>query len=254
MNSFFPAERHFVTPKQTTDHLDNRLLAAMPPAVFALFSPHLREKIFQQGSILQEPAEPIERIFFPQSGMISLLVVTQDGGGIEAATIGREGSAGLQSGLGKRRAFTRAVTQVGGTFSYIAADRFRAAVEKSDAIKDVITRYTELMLAESQQVSACNAKHHAEARLSRWLLQTRDRIESDTLPLTQEFLSEMLGVRRTTVTLVARALQTAGLIKYRRGSIHLLDVEGLKNAACECYAATDQESLPQRLGVDFSKS
>ena len=229
------------------------MLAAMPPAMFAVLVPDLKEKAFEQGSILQEASEPIERIFFPQSGMISLLVVTQDGSGIEAATIGREGSAGLQSGLGTRKAFTRAVTQVAGTFSYIAAERFRAAVEKSSAMKDIIMRYTELILAETQQISACNARHHAEARLSRWLLQTRDRIESDTLPLTQELLSEMLGVRRTTVTLVARALQTAGLIKYRRGSIHIRDIEGLKNAACECYAATKQEDLPPRLGIELPK-
>jgi CRP-like cAMP-binding protein len=240
-----------VTAKRVADHRDNRLLAAMPPAIFALLAPNLKEKLFEQGSILQEAAEPIDRIFFPQNGMISLLVVTQDGGAVEAATIGREGSVGLQSGLGKRRAFTRAVTQVTGVFSYIAAERFRAAVENSDAIKNIIMHYTEVLWAESQQISACNAKHNAEVRLGRWLLQTRDRIGNDTLPLTQEFLSEMLGVRRTTVTLVARALQAAGLIKYRRGVIHILDVEGLKNTACECYAAMNQETLPDRVGVDL---
>jgi CRP-like cAMP-binding protein len=230
------------------------MLAAMPPAVLALFSSDLKEKMFQQGGVLQEPTEPIERIYFPQDGMISLLVVLQDGGAVEATTIGREGCAGIQAGLGRRRAFTRAVTQVGGTFSYINADRFRAAAEGNGAVKDIIGRYTELLWAESQQVSACNARHHAEARLCRWLLQTRDRIGSDILPLTQEFLSEMLGVRRTTVTLVARALQTANLIKYRRGVIHITDLEALKKNACECFAAMKQETLPQRVGIDSSRN
>jgi CRP-like cAMP-binding protein len=108
-----------------------------------------------------------------------------------------------------------------------------------------------MMWAESQQITACNAKHNAEARLCRWLMQTRDRIESDTLPVTQEFLSEMLGVRRTTVTLVARALQEAGLIKYRRGVIHIEDVERLKESACECYGAVDRRNLRARLGFEL---
>jgi CRP-like cAMP-binding protein len=116
----------------------------------------------------------------------------------------------------------------------------------------LIGRYTELLSTETQQIAICNAKHNAEARLCRWLLQTRDRIESDIVPLTQEFLSEMLGVRRTTVTLVARALQEAGLIKYRRGVIRIEDAHRLRDAACECYAAIGKESLPRRLGFDWS--
>lgn len=201
-----------------------------------------------QGVVLQEAGDPIEHVYFPQNGMISLLVVTQDGGAIESATIGREGSVGIHGGLGSRLAFTRAVSQVTSKCWYLPADRFRKAAENNGVIAGMIARYTELLWSESQQIAACNAKHHAEARLCRWLLQTRDRTESDTLPLTQEFLSEMLGVRRTTVTLVARALQTAGLIRYRRGMIHILDVESMKAAACECHAVIDVATLPKRLG------
>jgi CRP-like cAMP-binding protein len=230
---------------------NNRLLAAMAPAVFQLMSSDLKEKSVNLGALLQEAGEPIEHVYFPQSGMISLLVVTKDGGAIEAATIGREGAAGIHAGLGKRTAFTRAVMQVPGKVSYMPAERFRQAAEKSEIIRDIISRYSELLWAESQQISACNAQHSAEERLSRWMLQTRDRIESDTLPLTQEFLSEMLGVRRTTVTLVARALQASGLIKYRRGVIHIENVEGLKQAACECSAIVDQKNLPRMLGISL---
>jgi CRP-like cAMP-binding protein len=226
----------------------------MPPAVLRLLASDLKEKTFKPGAVLQEAGDPVEHIFFPQCGMISLVVVTQDGAVLEAATVGREGSIGIHGGFGRRIAFTRAVSQIASRCSYLPAERFRKAIDGNDAIRELIERYTELMLAESHQITICNAKHNAEARLCRWLLQTRDRIESDTLPLTQELLSEMLGVRRTTVTLVARALQAAGFIKYRRGVIHIKDVQGLKEGACECYAAIDQHSLSGRLGFDLSGS
>ncbi len=237
--------------ERTTTVQSNRLLAAMPPAVLQLFSSDLKEKSFNQGVLLQEAGEPIEHVYFPQSGMISLLVVTMDGGAIEAATIGREGAIGIHAGLGRRIAFTRAIAQISARCFYVSAERFRQAAENCDVIGDIIARYTELLWAESQQITACNAKHSAEERLSRWLLQTRDRIGSDTVPLTQEFLSEMLGVRRTTVTLVARTLQASGLIKYRRGLIHIEDTEGLKQTSCECYAVVDQKNLPRRLTIDL---
>jgi CRP-like cAMP-binding protein len=219
-----------------------------------VLAPELKEKTFKQGTVLQEAGDPIEHIYFPQSGMISLLVVTQDGGGIEAATVGREGAFGIHGALGRRLSFTRAMVQIASKCSYLPAERLRKTAENSDSIKDLISRYTEVLWAESQQITACNAKHNAEARLCRWLLHTRDRIESDTVPLTQEFLSEMLGVRRTTVTLVARALQEAGLIKYRRGVIHIEDAERLKESACECYGAIGQQNLRARLGFDLSSS
>jgi CRP-like cAMP-binding protein len=216
-----------------------------------LLASDLKEKTFKQGVVLHEAGDPIEHVYFPQTGMISLVVVTQDGTSIEAATVGREGSVGIHAGLGRRLAFTRAISQIPSKCSYLPAERLRKVTENDGAVRDLIARYTELLLAESQQIAVCNAKHNAEARLCRWLLQTRDRIESETVPLTQEFLSEMLGVRRTTVTLVARALQAAGLIKYRRGVIHIEDAERLKGGACECYAAIDQQNLPRRLGFDL---
>jgi CRP-like cAMP-binding protein len=238
--------------KRSNRHLQNRLLAALPPTDFSLFDSDLRASTFKQGAIVQEAGEPVDQVYFPQTGMISLLVITQEGVGIEAATIGREGAIGLHRGLGKRRSFTRAVIQVSGTISHISADVFERAVERSDAIKDMITHYTEVLWVEAQQIAACNAVHSAEARFARWLLQTQDRIDSDALPLTQEFLSQMLGVRRTTVTLVARALQQARLIRYRRGQIVILDRAGLEEAACECYQIIQHETLPEIIGVKFA--
>jgi len=232
-------------------HLSNRLLAAIPEAALAKLSSRLRIDHFKQGAIVQEVGEPIEQIYFPQDVMISLIVVTEDGVGIEAATIGYEGAVGLHGGLGRRRAFTRAIVQISGTFSFIAAEDFARVVSEDPAIKDIITQYTEVLWVEAQQVAACNTLHSAEARLARWLLQTQDRVRSDTILLTQEFLSQMLGVRRTTVTLVARAFQKAGLIRYTRGHIVVLDRQGLEEAACECYRIIQHETLPKTIGVQL---
>ena len=241
-----------IVQKQSNGHLQNRLLAALPPKAFSLFEPGLRASTFEQGAIVQEAGEPVDQIYFPQTGMISLLVITQEGVGIEAASIGREGAVGLHRGLGKRRSFTRAVISVPGTISHISADVFERAVDQSDTIKDIITHYTEVLWVEAQQIAACNAVHSAEARFARWLLQVQDRIDSDSLPLTQEFLSQMLGIRRTTVTLVARALQEAGLIRYKRGRIVILDRAGLEEAACECYQIIQHETLPEIIGVKLA--
>lgn len=237
--------------KPITGHLNNRFLAGLEPDVLNLLAEHLKETAIPQGTTIQEQGEMIERVYFPLSGMISLLVVTQDGGGIETATVGSEGAVGLQSGVGKRRAFTRAVIQIEGNFSHISADRFQKIVSQNAGAKDTVAAYTEILWVEAQQIAACNAVHSAEARLCRWLLQTRDRIHSDSLTLTQEFLSQMLGVRRTTVTLVARSLLAAGMIKYSRGHIRIIDAEALEHAACECYSVMRQETLPAKLGMTF---
>jgi CRP-like cAMP-binding protein len=159
----------------------------------------------------------------------------RDGSGVETATIGREGAVGVMAGFGSRRSAGRAVMQVAGDVSHIAAAKFRAAIESSAALRDLVVRYNDVQMALVQQTAGCNALHHVEKRLCRWLLQTRDRCESDEIPLTQEFLAEMLGVQRTSVTPIARNLQTAGLIKYRRGRIEIIDREGIEKRSCECY-------------------
>lgn len=234
-------------------HLRNRLLAAIPASDFSLLKSGLRATTFKQGVIVQQEGELIEQVYFPQTGMISLLVITQEGGGIEAATIGFEGAVGVNGGLGRRRAFTRGVIQLPGTISHMPARDFEHIVSNSNAIRDIITRYTEVLWVEAQQIAACNALHDGEARLARWLLQTQDRIpgQASTIALTQEFLSQMLGIRRTTVTLIARALQSAELIKYSRGKIVILDRPGLEEAACECYRVIHHETLPATLEIDL---
>src|ERR1700730_7020171 len=213
----------------------NRLLAALTAADHSLLAPHLKELSLELGLLLQEAGEPVEHIYFPHQGMISLLAVMSAGQGIETATVGSEGVVGAISGFGIRRGFTRAVVQAPLVASRISSVRFHRAVQESEGIRNLMVSYNEVLLAQVQQTAACNALHATESRLARWLLQTRDRIDNDVLPLTQEFLSQMLGVRRTTVTLVARQLEQAGVIQNRRGRIVVVDRPGLEDLACECY-------------------
>jgi CRP-like cAMP-binding protein len=220
----------------------NRLLAALKSSDFALLSPHLLDLHLKQEMVLQEADDPIRYIYFPHSGMISLLAAMQEGKAVETATVGREGAVGIMAGLGGRRAAGRAVVQVEGRSSQISVAPFRAAIDQSDGIRNLIVRYNDTQIALIQQSAGCNALHHAEKRLCRWLLQTRDRSDSDVLSLTHEFLSDMLGVQRTSVTLIARQLQTEGLIRYRRGRVEITDRMGLEKRACECYVVTRRKS------------
>jgi CRP-like cAMP-binding protein len=226
---------------RTTPFGPNLLLAALPAADRALLDPHLKKVTLEQGTVLHEHGEPIERIYFPHSGMVSILTVMQQGEAVETATVGREGAVGSLSALGPRRAHARAIVQVEGAASAIAVERFRSALNISAAIRDIAIRNGEMMLIQVQQSAACNALHGVEERLSRWLLQARDRVEDNTIRLTHEFLSQMLGVRRSTVTVIASELQRGGLIRYHRGHIEIVDRRGLEAKACECYAALRRE-------------
>jgi CRP-like cAMP-binding protein len=244
----FERKRPRVMNNRSAPNGENRLLAALQPADFSLLKPYLKQIVLEQGVLLHEQEDPVEQAYFPQSGMISLLTVMGDGQAIETATVGREGTVGAMSGLGPAHASSRAVVQVAGTAWVITTSRLQAAVRQSEHLRNIILQYKETLLGQVQQTAGCNALHKAEARLARWLLQTRDRVDSDRIPLTQDFLSQMLGVRRTTVTMVAGVLQEAGLIRYRRGHIEIVDRPGLEEAACECYSVirkrTDQ-ALPK---------
>src|SRR5215468_5067505 len=227
----------------------NRLLATLPDDAFALLEPDLRQLTLPQGVVCYGAGEPIDQVYFPHTGMISQLVTTGDGDMVETSSTGREGAVGLQCGLGPRLSFTRATVQIPGKFSAISAARFEHAVSRSVALRDLITRYTETVWAEAQQNAACNAIHDGSSRLCRWLLQCADRTGSEQLLLTQEFLSEMLGVRRTTVTLLAQELQRRGVLRYSRGRITILDRPALEANACECYEAVKHQNVSQRIGI-----
>jgi CRP-like cAMP-binding protein len=231
---------------------DNRLLSALPAEALALLAHDLKQIYPAQGTMLLEPGEVIEQIYFPQAGLVSLLIVSRNGATVETAMVGHEGAVGLQRGFGQRKSLTRAVVQVPGRFSAITAQAFERASRSSPAIREMSASYIEVLWAEAQQITACNAIHDASSRLCRWLLQGADRVHfGDRLPLTQEFLAQMLGVRRTTVTLLAQELQKKGAIKYSRGKIAIADRPALEACACECYRIVQHERLPERIGVTF---
>jgi CRP-like cAMP-binding protein len=220
----------------------NRFLATLPPHDFSLLAPHLHRIPLERGVMLHDVGEDIEHVYFPHTGMVSLVAVMQSGATVETATIGRAGVIGGSAGLGARSTIARAIVQLPGTAAWISASQFHAAAAQSPATRDLIVRYNDVLLAQVQQSVACNALHGLEARLCRWLLQTHDCIDGNVIPLTQEFLGQMLGVRRTTVTIAARLLQSAGLIRYRRGHIQILDRAALEDISCECYGMIRQNA------------
>ncbi len=213
----------------------NRLLASLSRMDASRLTSALIVDSYEQGRVLAEPGDETEQIYFPHTGMISLLAVMQDGKAVETATVGSEGVVGAMAGLGLHIALTRAVVQTPLIASRIAAAQFRKLVQGSDALRNLVMRANEMLLGQVQMTAACNALHPIQARLARWILQTRDRVDDNIIPLTQELLSEMLGVRRSSVSEVASMLQTAGLIRYSRGSIEIVDRRALEGAACECY-------------------
>jgi CRP-like cAMP-binding protein len=213
----------------------NRLLAALAEEDCALLGPHLRDLPLVQGLVLQEQETPVEQVYFPLSGVISLVSVMKAGEAVETAMIGREGTVGALGGLGPWNAFSRAVVDLPGMALAIPVARFQAAVAKSDRIRSLVLRYKEALLAQVQQTAACNALHHHEERFARWLLQALDRCDDPKLPLTQDFIANKLAARRSTITDIAGKLQHAGLISYHRGHITVVDRVKLEDAACECY-------------------
>jgi CRP-like cAMP-binding protein len=223
------------TPHQSSPHSSNLVLAGLPPADRNLLLPHLRSIEMPQEMILFEAGDAISRVLFPHGGVVSLVVELASGEMIEAAMIGREGVVGGLAALDSKISISRAIVQIGGTASAVDVEHVRQLGEKSVAFRTMLIKHEQVLLAQSQQSAACNATHTIEARLSRWLLRCRDLVGSEDLPLTQEFIAQMLGVRRTSVSIVAHTLQQAGLIKYKRGHIRVLDLEGLRESACECY-------------------
>lgn len=213
----------------------NRFLVALPADDVALLASHLRAVALDRGTVLHDAGDEIEHVYFPHSGMVSLVAVMESGATVETVTVGRGGVIGGAAGLGSRRAVGRAIVQLSGTGARIPWSQFHSAAKESSAIHDLVVRHNDLLITQIQQAVACNALHMLEARLCRWLLQCRDCVDSDAIPLTQEFLGQMLGVRRTTVTVAARLLQSAGLIRYRRGLVQILDRPALEDISCECY-------------------
>ena len=221
----------------------NRLLALLPAEDRRFIEKLLKDYSSKAGEVLQEPGEPLAYVYFPHTGMVSLLTVMKIGQAIETATIGNEGAIGAEAGAGTTKAITRAVVQIDFSASRMGRTEFLKCVERRPVIRMLAHRATEALIGQMQQTAACNALHSIDTRLARWLLQSQDRsANGNPITLTQEFLSEMLAVRRTSVTEFAKALQDQGLIKYRRGSIEILNRAGLEKKACECYSAVAKQT------------
>jgi CRP-like cAMP-binding protein len=215
--------------------IGNRLLAALPTADFGLLVPELETVALDQDMVLSRAGDQIEHVFFPDSGAISLMINMANGQTVATAAIGREGAIGILSVLGPSPSAITAVVRAAGTASRIPASRFHAAFNRSPAIRHAVQIHIRAMLMQFQLGVACNALHPVKARMARWLLHFRDRIDHDVLPLTQEALSQILGVRRTTVTLLMRNLRASGAIRSdRRGQIEV-DRPRLAATACECH-------------------
>ncbi|HZT80515.1 MAG TPA: Crp/Fnr family transcriptional regulator [Gemmataceae bacterium] len=223
-------------PPNNKAHLTgNQLLDRLPAGLFDSLAPSLEPVTLAAKEGVYDEGQPIRHVWFPTSAVISLVVVLEDGREIEATTVGREGLVGFHLVLGLDFSPLRALCQVPGGALRLPAGVLRRAVEASPAADAFLRRYVAVFLRNANQIVACNAVHSVEERACRWLLMAHDRVGSDEFSLTQEFLAEMLGVRRQSVTVVAGALQQAGLIAYRRGVVRILNRTGLEGASCECY-------------------
>ena len=217
----------------------NRLLTAFGERAMAALSPHLSETALAQDRVLGEIGVAVPHVYFPTSGVVSMVTELDDGHAVESLTVGREGAVGLLPALGDPAWRARAVVQIAGAAWRVSAEHLRAAALDQPTIVQVALRYAQVTEAQLYQSAACNASHAIEARLCRWLLTCEDRVGDCVLPLTQDYLAMMLGVQRTSVTVAAQAVQRKGLMEYRRGRITILDREGMTVAACGCYRATE---------------
>jgi CRP-like cAMP-binding protein len=216
--------------------IGNRLLAALPPADLSLLAPYLRNESLKQDTVLLRSEDRVDQIYFPRSGAVSFMLDMPNGQTVATAIIGNEGAVGLLSALRLYRSPITAIVRVAGISWQISATRFHAALGQSDAIRYAVQTHTRALLVQFQHVAACNALHPVEARMTRWLLHIHDRTDGDLLPLTQEALSQLLGVRRTTVTHVVQKLRASGAIRSDRRGMIEIDRARLEAAACECYA------------------
>lgn len=213
----------------------NLLLDYVPTRERQALASHLTPVQLPQHDILFEVSDAVDAVYFPADAVISLVVPLSTGEMVETAMVGRDGVIGAGAALNGRVSLNRAIVQIGGHALRCPIGPLKNIIRDHPNIQSLMFAHEQALFAQAQQSAACNATHVVESRLSRWLLRAADLHGSNELPLTQEYIAQMLGVRRTSVTVVARTLQEAGMIRYRRGQIELLDVAALQQTACECY-------------------
>jgi len=213
----------------------NRLLLALPSGNLKRLMPELEHIRCQRADVLMDADSSLDHVYFPDSGVVSIVAVYSDGSVIEMATIGREGFTGLQAIFGAKRSSVRLLVQIPGSASKMSRAAFRRAMESMPSFRSLMYGYVQAFLEQVLVSVACNGAHSLKERLARWLLMMRDRSDEDTLPITQNLLAEMLGVQRPTITNAAGELERAGLIERGRQQVTILDRQGLIKASCECY-------------------
>ncbi len=221
--------RNFVLPGQ------NRILSFLTRDLQIRLLPRMEKMSLSIRQILHAADDSITHAWFPLSGVVSLVMTLKSGETVEVATVGNEGVAGIPLLLGADRGPLKAVCQVAGQALRMRADNFRRSLDEHPEFAEIVRRYAQGMFDQVAQTTACNHVHSVQQRMCRWLLMTHDRVGADEFHLTQEFLAQMLGVRRPSVTVAAGHLQRSGLIRYRRGRIRIADRAGLEAGACECY-------------------
>jgi CRP-like cAMP-binding protein len=213
----------------------NQLLAALPDAEYQRLVPYLESVSLPLKQVLHKAGESIEYVYFPHRAIVSLIATPEKGSKVEVGLVGNEGVVGIPSVLGDNIATTTAMVQVADSGMRIEASLLKTEFGRGGVLQSLLLRYTQALYALTSQNAACNRLHHLEERLARWLLLVCDRVGSNELQLTHEFISEMLGVRRAGVTDAANSLQLAGLIRYTRGKITILNRQELEAASCSCY-------------------
>jgi len=219
----------------------NKILAALPQDEFDRLRPKLRDVSFNIGTIVYQPEETIESIYFVNRGIVSWLAMLEDGNTVEAGVIGPEGLAGVSALLGAKSTPNQGLAQSDVEASRIATRDLITEFRQNGELNRMILRFVHSMFTQVAQTAACNRLHALDQRLARWLLMSHDRSDRDGFPLTQEFLSRMLGVRRAGVSVSANSLKQNGLIDYHRGNIQIIDRRGLEAASCECYQIVKEE-------------
>ncbi|KJC42944.1 Crp/Fnr family transcriptional regulator [Bradyrhizobium sp. LTSP885] len=224
-------------------------MQALPVAEYEQLHSILETVELTKDTVLADAGAPVQRVYLPHSGVVSMMVHLSDGQSVEIATVGRDNIVGATAALDGGPLFADAIVVVPGTASVLKAEDFREMADRNVVFRTLVSRYEQALTAQTQQSVACNVSHPVEARLSRWLLRARDLCGSEALPLTQEMLAQMIGVRRNAVSIVAHGFQQAGILRYSRGHIEITDIDGLRKASCECYA-TVKAHAEQLVGVE----
>lgn len=219
----------------------NRILNQLPPEEYERLSPHLEPVTLSLGDVLHYPQDPVSHVYFPNRGTVSVIATFADGGSVEVGIVGNEGIFGINVVLGSVSTPHEAIVQLPGDGFRASSAALRQEFKRGGQLQDLLLRYTQAFIVQIAQTAACNGTHPITGRLARWLLMASDRARRSELELTQEFIAEMLGTRRAGVTEAAGRLQDAGLIRYRRARITILDRKGLEAVSCECYSVVKTE-------------